>query len=453
MNNLKTLFFTLVLVSCSKDNNPQPSLTETNQPESVYGIDGLNLTYLNDIALLGDGISGINGISWNDIEPNVPQNGVHDYKLNAEMIELNERLESTGRKLQLNFRLKSDWALDRDPKQQVTSPEDGSKEDGILRVNPSYEQDLADAITYILTNLQVEALQVGSEAENEWVDPSGYIKALSIIYETAKKIKPEITIMAFGFNPANYFTKPQNFNQGLIDDKLSFVESVIKNGQLWFDVFTFHASREFEAIPPTVTWIEDQMQANGYTKPIWVDDMYSAPWLDPNFGTESEKQLFHELLNGNADAIKAFDSLQAGYIIKKLALGFESGIQKIFVSTDVDFDFYYIPNWRYAGMIKSSGQKKPAYHNLKLLIEKTNGFDQVNKLDDNLYEFSFKEKNPVYVYWEESTPSNGLTSLNNSAFIIHEFAFTSEATPKPIELTNLSTYSFMSNPVLIELTE
>ncbi|CAN0449516.1 unnamed protein product, partial [Ectocarpus fasciculatus] len=236
---------------------------------------------------------------------------------------------------------------------------------------------------------------------------NGYVNALSIIYETAKKIQPEITVMAFGFNPANYFTKPQNFNQALIDDKLAFVETVIQNGKPWFDVFSFHASREFEAIEHTTDWIKDLMQANGYDKPIWVDDMYSAPWLDSNFGTADEKDLFNQLLNGEAAAITKFDSMQADYMIKKITAGFAAGIEKIFVSSDVNFDFYYIPNWRYVGVLKSNGEKKPAYHNLKLLIEKTNGFEQVTNLEGYLFEFSFTDKDPVYVYWQDSNQSNG----------------------------------------------
>ena len=319
MKNLKIFVLALVLVSCSEKDDIQPvENPDVDKLGSSYGIDGLNQQYLSDIALLGDGISGINGISWDDIEPNAPQNGVHNYQLQTEMMVLNRELEVVERKLQLNFRLASHWALDRDPNNQITNPEDGSREDGILGVKSSHEQDLAAVIRYILTNLEVEVLQVGSEAENEWLSGDAYVQALSIIYEAAKEVQPDITIMIFGFNPANYFTQSQNFNEALVQEKLDFAETVIRKGEAWYDVFSFHASREYEAIPPTVDWIKAQMESNGYMKPIWVDDMYSGPWLDPNTGPTKEKELFNELLLGNTQAIAEFDSLQAGYMIKKI---------------------------------------------------------------------------------------------------------------------------------------
>ena len=452
MDNCKVVLIILLLVSCSEEMdiqsvNPQ----ETNTLKSAYGIDGLNQAYLSHIALLGDGISGVNGISWDEIEPNAPENGVHDYRLKNEMMALKSALSASNRKLQLNFRLSSNWALVKDPNNQVTNPENGSSEDGILGVAPSHEQNLAAVIEYILTNLNVEALQVGSEAENEWLNGIGYVHALSIIYRTAKAIQPEVKVMAFGFNPANYFIKTQNFDEDLISEKLDFVQSVLKNGEGYYDVFSIHTSREHEAIPPTVNWIENEMLSNGYTKPIWVDDMYSAPWLDPDFGTENEKRLYHDLIGGNANAIMEFDSLQADYMIKKIAVGFASGVEKIFVSTDVDFENYYIPNWRFAGILKSNGERKPAYYNLKLLIEKTDGFDQVLKRGDHLYEFMFADRPSIHLYWIERSESEDLALLNSDSYTVHEFAYRFGETPKSKEIDNLEDYFYTASPILIEL--
>ncbi|MEL6190676.1 MAG: hypothetical protein AAFR66_01445 [Bacteroidota bacterium] len=454
MNNLKIFVLALVLVSCSEKDDIQPiENPDIDKLRSSYGIDGLNQQYLSDIALLGDGISGINGISWDDIEPNAPQNDVHDYQLQTEMMVLNRELEAVNRKLQLNFRLASHWALDRDPTNQVTNPEDGSKEDGILGVKPSHEKDLADVIRFILNHLEVEVLQVGSEAENEWLSGDAYVRALSIIYQAAKEVQPDITVMVFGFNPANYFTQPQNFNEALVQEKLDFAETVIRKGEAWYDVFSFHASREFEAIPPTFDWIKAQMEASGYVKPIWVDDMYSGPWLDPNAGTASEKELFDRLLVGNPQAIAEFDSLQAGYMVKKITSSFKAGIEKVFVSSDVDFDSYYIPNWRYAGLIKSSGVQKPAYHNLKLLIEKTDGFEGVQNVHNHLYEFTFSDKKPIYIYWNESDRPEDLSVLHSNSFTIHQFVYKVNDTPISSVVTDINGYTFGAKPTLIELND
>ncbi|RZS93952.1 hypothetical protein EV197_2533 [Aquimarina brevivitae] len=456
MKKLTSFVFIVLLAIASCTNEENLSLTANPEPmqnRSAFGIDGLNRNYLSDIALLADGISGINGISWDDIEPNPPQNGVHDYRLTSEMIELNSALQSNSRKLQLNFRLSSNWAIQRDPNQPVTNPEDGSREGGILGVNPTHENDLVAVIEHILSNLNIEVLQIGSEAENEWLDASAYVHALAIIYQTAKRIQPDITIMIFGFNPANYFTHPDRFNTQLITNKLNFVTKVLELGAPYFDVFSFHASRELEAIEPTVTWIKEQMQSYGYTKPVWVDDMYSAPWLDPVYGSQNDRELYNQLISEEPQAIAMFDSLQAGYMIKKLTVGFACGIEKIFVSTDVDFEAYYIPNWRYVGLLKSSGQRKPAYYNLKLLIDKTSGFERVNSIGNGLFEFKFFNNNSIYVYWSEGNSTDVLTALQANSYTIHQFAYHINEAPNSSVVTSLENINFDSNPVLIELNE
>ncbi|MGD1961662.1 MAG: hypothetical protein ACFB2Y_22585 [Fulvivirga sp.] len=202
MGKITVLVLALVFIGCSDDNDLLP-IENPEVEKSRFGVDGLNQQYLGNIAVLGDGISGINGISWDDIEPNAPQNGVHEYRLQAEMTALNTALTAVDRKLQLNFRLSSHWALDRDPDNQVTNPEDGSSEDGIVGVKEAHEEDLAAVIRFILNNLEVEALQVGSEAENEWLNGEAYVHALSTIYEAAKEVQPDITIMILGITPAN----------------------------------------------------------------------------------------------------------------------------------------------------------------------------------------------------------------------------------------------------------
>ena len=451
------LSFFLLLSSCSSDDEEIPQADDLTGDFHVtlevtpYGVDGLNLQLLDVISDLGDGISGINGISWEDIEPTAPQNGVHSYQLGAEMTALRNALQSTDRGLQLNFRLSSEWAIERDPGNQVTNPGTGQQEDGILRVKPAYKEDLAAVIRHMLSNMEIDALQVGSEAENEWLDGAAYVDALRIIYEAAKEVQPDIVIMAFGFNPANYFTQPQNFDEDLIESKLTFVRTVMQLGAPYYDAFSFHASREYEAIAPTVDWLTAQMQSNGYQKPIWVDDLYSAPWLSANATDPGEVNLFNGLLNEEATAIATFDSLQAGYMIKKLTASFAAGIQKVFVSTDVNWDFYYIPNWRFAGLINSQGQLKPSYHNLQLLIAQTNDFEEVRQIAGHLYEYTFTGRPSVYVYWVEAgDPTVDLSALGASSYRVHEFAFRLGEVPASVEVSDLAGYSFRGNPVLIE---
>lgn len=446
-----SLLFVCLFFACNRASDLAPTSDQKSFEVSPYGVDGLNQRYLDQIAMLGDGSSGINGISWETLEPEPPQNGNHTYMLTSELMALRNALQATDRGLQLNLRLASHWALERDPAVQVTNPETGLPEDGIVAVRTVHEEDLRALVRYILDHIEVEALQVGSEAENEWLDANAYVHALSIIYETAKELQPDIIIMAFGFNPANYFTQPELFDPTSINSKLNFVQTVLANGEPYFDAFSFHASREYEAILPTVSWIKDQMRSNGYEKPIWIDDMYSAQWLNPNSGTPEEIELYAALLNEEPEAIDQFDSLQASYMIKKITTAFVAGVQKLYVSSDVNWDFYYIPNWRFVGLINSFGESKPSYHNLQLLIEKTGAFESVLDLGNNLYEFTFSNRSSLYIYWNESTEGAVPALPDSESYVIHTLAYQMGDVPVATTLSGLGSYPFDGNPVLIEL--
>ena len=86
-----------------------------------------------------------------------------------------------------------------------------------------------------------------------------------------------------------------------------------------------------------------------------------------------------------------------------------------------------------------------------MLIEKTNGFDEVTKLEGHLYKFTFSEKDPVYVYWEDPNESNTLTSLSGISYIIYEFTLSGSAAIQSVEIDEIQNYSFGPNPVLIEI--
>ncbi|MGK7394118.1 MAG: hypothetical protein ACNS62_06080 [Candidatus Cyclobacteriaceae bacterium M3_2C_046] len=450
---MKHVFIILLIWAGSACSSEDPVTIQMEDPISKkYGVDGFNVKYLSQISQLNDGMSGVNGISWQDLEPDPPVNGVHQYNIITKLNDLERELNKNNRQLQLNLRLSNEWALQRDPAIKVTNPGDGSRENGIKRVFPKHEEDLAALVEHILKSTPVAALQVGSEAENEWVDPDGFVRAMSIIYQAAKKIQPDIKIMAFGFNPSGSFLNQLNINSDLIRNKLNFTETVIEKGKNFYDVFSFHASREYEAIPPTVTWIINQMKLNGYTKPIWIDDMYSGPWLNYSDGTLAEKDLYLRLSQREPLAIQQFDSLQAAYLIKKLAASFASGVEKVFVSTDVDWEFYYIQNWRYAGLLTQEGNYKPAFFNLQTLIQKTDGFSKVEKLDNYLYKFSFRDQNEIFLAWREpNTDSVKLSAyLPFSSFRIINFIYHRGGKIKEILLKDISDYQLNHLPVLIE---
>ncbi len=89
---------------------------------------------------------------------------------------------------------------------------------------------------------------------------------------------------------------------------------------------------------------------------------------------------------------------QAKQLIKEYVLGFADGADKIFYT-------FYIANEPPPGqevpdfaLIDSAGNKKPAYHAMKTMIEKLDGFREVQILTEGQYKFAFNDKS-VYVLW------------------------------------------------------
>ena len=348
-----------------------PSSAQEPGPARL-GVDGFPPKHNIPIAALGDGALAFNGLTWGRIDPEPGGLPFGDF------------LATTERELLLDLSLLNSWALEY-------------ADSLIVRIKPEAHATWQQAVSRVVTETSVDFLQIGSEPEREWLGAAGFVEALCLAYDAAKEADPDVLVLAAGFNPAEYFAlgADQQAESGMAD-KIAFMQTVIAEAGACYDVLTFHASRGYETIPPTVAWFRDQMAAAGYDKPIWVDEMHSGPWWDGPFAAEFEREMLADMDAGDLTAINTYRGEQAAEMVKKAVTLFGSGVERVFVSSDVDVPGHPVAGWRYAGLLDREGNPKPAYYAYQQMINHLDHFTSVEKIADTVYLF---QPQGVIVAW------------------------------------------------------
>ena len=429
-----------------------------------FGMDGADRRYLQTIAEIGDGESGQNGVNWGSIELINNQTGKHyyDWKLADVFFE---RIKASGREIQITLRI-ADWALERDESIQVTDPATGKKHGANIRLKPEYISNFRAFIKEFVRRYQTINLQIESEAENEWINAEGYIEALCIAKQSAKEINPQIQIMSGGFNMFVFFSltpiqQAECLKNPLVKQKLNFIKEFIaksKDNQECFDVLTVHPNRDYKDIPPMVEWFNQEMASHGYQKMMWADDMTSGHWLSGPFTSKEEKNILQKLEQDDPEAIQWYKEEQAKLLVKKIVTSFVSGLEKIYLSTDVDWANYHMSEWRHMGLLESNGNSKQSFYTYKLIVSKLDGFTKAEKLNDYAYEFTFIDKAPVFVLWNE----NGETTIDLSSHISTQNAEITHIVTElddnnnpiylPDEIVSASSIQISETPIFVEET-
>lgn len=409
------LFIILIIISCSI--KKEPSGISKN-----FGVDGANPEFINSIAELKDGISGVNGAKWETFEPDAPLEGKHVYKWNA-ADKLIEEIRSSGRKLQVNILFSNSWAMMLSDI-SVKDPTNGKPVGKYLQIKPEYINDWSDFISQLVTRYpEIEYLQIGSEEENSWINASGYVEGLCAAYDAAKSANPEIKVMAAGFNLGDFFALSEDkrelaLQNDYIKQKFDFLDEFFSKEGRCFDVLSIHLDGGEKSIPGTVDYFKEQMTKNGYTKPIFSDDTSSGPCLGGLNPEKNEEKICslakNDKLRENKEDYLQFQEIQAELTTKKIVTAFYSGVERVFISSDTDFFNYYIPEWRYMGMIDYYTKiKKPVFYTYQMLVSKLDGFSKAEKIEEGYYKFSFSNKKPVYVLWTDGDEK--IVNLQGSA--------------------------------------
>lgn len=427
-----------------------------------FGVDGATLKFTRKIAEIGDGWSGVNGLRWMMIEPQPPKDGRHFYQW-TRTDRFISNFQITGRKLQVDIRIFNEWALEYSAQEKAHDSDTGRKVGAIVRIKPEHLSDWAAFITafvdrydgdghddmpglkYPITHIQIEG-----EPENVWVDAEGYTEALCTAYRAAKKASQNVQIMAAGFNMFDFFGLSQGERQRLlrnpiVQQKMDFLKGFFPKAGTCYDILSLHLNRDYESIPPTVKWFQQQMENNGYKKPIWSEDTSSGPFLTAISDRAEDKAKLKLLEKGNAETTKWFREEQAKLLIKKAVIAFAFGIAKVFISTDVDWPTYYMPEWRHMGLLDARGNPKPAFYSFKTMVSKLDGFTNVESLvlGAGVFAYCFtKPSGKVYVLWSEQERVVNLPLKSKSISVTDISGNTLGALPSELQIN--------SRPVFVE---
>ena len=359
--------------------------------------------HIDRIAALNDGISGVNGLSWGCIEP---RPGDLSPLRGAKMQQLGAALKRHNRALQLNLRVDNPWALERDPTAPPSDLAGGNQHGTLLRIKPGYLANWRTAVRTLLQTLDVACLQIGCGAESEWLRVDGFIEALCAAYHAAKAVNPHIMVLAAGFDPAAYFAPGADadplYASPAFQRKIAFVEHFLAQADGCYDVLTFHASRSYTAIQPTVDWLQRGLVYQDGHKPIWIDDLFSGVWFDDPLVPPAVRALAAGLESGEAEAVAQYRALQARLLVKKTVEAFASGVERVFLSSDMDYAG--TPAWRHAGLLDAEGNPKPAYHTYKLLIAQLERVTAVHRIDQGIYQFRQPGGRQTLVAWDDVAP-------------------------------------------------
>lgn len=395
------------VIPCEKKNIL--NLTKEKTPPKFFF--GIEYIFLGEAHKIVDCYSEIgatwtktapSGTLWQDIEPDPPLNGVHNYNW-SKVDEVVKSMQSAGfLNLTIEIGPRSKWGSKPIPRgrgfyffisaEANTAPKDEYLDDYALYVEnfvERYDNDGVDDMPGLLA--PITRYEVLSEAQ--WLPEQSpywrgtvdeYIQVLKISYEAAKKAGPETKIILSGFafwdlfdggpltdeqiaqkiqESADYYPEEDARKSASADLKyvLAFNERILQE-ENYFDEAEFHLLTNYTAIEGTVDWIRRQMRKNGYEKPIWVGDAGASPQI-PSHNRVGRWEIFNTfnmfyppLYNDGDKIFKVLTSKQdeygysyedvrkwaykeqSNYLAKSLAIEMEQGLKGTNIYSWLDAD-------------------------------------------------------------------------------------------------------------------
>jgi len=192
--------------------------------------------------------------------------------------------------------------------------------------------------------------------------PEDYLEVLSATYQAVKEADPEAKVLHAGM-------------AGVTTSEVSFWEPVFAKGNEYFDIANIHSIEASDKL--YVPEFKELLAKHGIDKPIWVTEVQH----NSDIGLEEHAQLF----------------------ARSYLIAFGNGAEKIF------YTMFRVPPFapaqhRQAALIGDNGEKRPAYHALKTLVTKLDGFTSVEKLSGEHYVFTV-DGEEVHVLWGTGTVS------------------------------------------------
>ena len=193
--------------------------------------------------------------------------------------------------------------------------------------------------------------------------PEDYLEILKVTYEVVKEADPEAKVLHAGM-------------AGMDPSMVSFWEPILAKGSQYFDIANIHSIGASDEL--NVPAFKELLAKYNINKPIWV--------------TEASHRIGKSMGGRNISVEEHGRIFARSYIIS-----FDLETDKVFYTT-LKSGPASPPNFEMAALIDASGQKRPAYHTLKTLVQQLEGFSSVKKLAKGQYRFAVDER-VVYVLW------------------------------------------------------
>ena len=294
-------------------------------------------------------------------------------------------------------------------------------------------QQLADAETYVRTFVgrykdNVRYWEIG----NEGIQTPGVLDRIVSGYPWIKAEDPEAVVLV----TAVAGTRDNQFHDGL----QAFDNMLAQGAGDFFDVANFHYYGEidgdFEArLEQRYDEYKATLDRYGVSKPIWVTETSTSS--DP-----------HSVLSGASS-----EAIQAQHVVKRLVVFSAKGAEKVlwhgYRHTNAANTFYQ------CNLIDpDTDRRKPAYHTLKLVLDKIGHYVSVETLRRDtvrLYRFTNPDGSVVLVGWSKNGEQVSVQQVfATSNVTVTHIVEDASATSAAIETVAADQVLLSESPVFIE---
>jgi hypothetical protein len=203
------------------------------------------------------------------------------------------------------------------------------------------------------------------------------------------------------------------------------VEAILAGAKDLVDVVDVHLYNDPQALPTRVAWVRSRMRAHGYEKPIWATEI------------------------GGPDSLVSpySDRAQSEELVKRIALALGSGVEKVFWLGMIEMETQG-ERFNRLGLVRRSGEVKPAFRAYQGLIRSLNGLDYQDAVPvpgGSGFRFGRGDK-ALWILWADQ---KGEAELETSAPKLRVTQLTGQ-TSTVAASRGLARISLTSSPVIVE---
>ena len=378
----------------------------------------------------------LEAFSWGAIEPSAPSGNIHTYSWTNTDAMIRDYQSAGVTHIQSYLGSSSPWGS-RSSRDAMPKPERMADYRAWVRaLIERYDGDGIDDMPGLVE--PVRYWVVGGEWSGFWGsdNPQDYLELLDATREEARSASADTKLGAIPFLLIDVFQgndpTAAEVEQRLVDPPPGFrnstagMRAILDRPDL-FDFVDVHSLGDYTELPPLLTWFRAQMTARGYAKPIWIDDAFPMSFLanyhpSPNVGWPAmypvTEQTYPEVYDLLVDVAKLQEPAYtpaarwiraetASGLVKKVVTALGEGAVGIQIGNTEDWMHDALGGARHLtvnligaaammglvdvthaggyapGDMRIAGPPRPAYDNLRLLVEKFGDgrFDNIERIE------------------------------------------------------------------------